>query len=227
MPLFQTWQEAVLVSWNRVWSSFVTFIPSFIGAVVVFVIGILIAAWMKRIVESLLGSIKFDELSRQAGFEGFLKRADIRVRASELIGEVVRWLLILVFFVATVEILGLAIVSTALTAILAYVPSVLAAALVLGAGFLIANLVDGLVRGAFATISHEAARPVGRLARWVVLVVAFFAAVDQLKIAPALVDTFFQGLTWTLVLVVGLSVGLGAKDLVGKVLEDWYKKLQK
>lgn len=226
MPLFQVWQEAVLVSWNQVWSSFVGFLPSFVGAVVVFVVGILVAGWVKRLLEEILKVLRLEDLSQSSGFANYLKKAEIRMTATEIVGEVVKWLLLLVFFIAAAEILGLAIVSTALTGLLGYIPNVFAAALILGAGAFIANLADGLVRGALATVDHDAAKPVGKLARWVVLLVAFFAAVDQLKIAQALVDTFFQGLTWTLVLIIGLSVGLGGKDLVAKILDEWYKRLQ-
>lgn len=227
MPLLQVWQEAILLSWNQVSSSFLSFLPSFVGAVVIFVLGILVAAWGRRLIEEILKAVRLEDLSRSSGFDAYLKKADISLSATELTGAVVKWLLLLVFFIAAAEILGLAIVSTTLTSLLGYVPNVFAAALIIGAGAVIANLADGLVRGAFATIDHQAARPVGKLARWVVILVAFFAAVDQLKIAPALVETFFQGLTWTLVLVIGLSVGLGGKDIVAKVLDDWYKRLSK
>lgn len=227
MPLLQVWQEAILLSWNQVSSSFLSFLPSFVGAVVIFVLGILVAAWGRRLIEEILKAVRLEDLSRSSGFDAYLKKADISLSATELTGAVVKWLLLLVFFIAAAEILGLAIVSTTLTSLLGYVPNVFAAALIIGAGAVIANLADGLVRGAFATIDHQAARPVGKLARWVVILVAFFAAVDQLKIAPALVETFFQGLTWTLVLVIGLSVGLGSKDVVAKVLDDWYKRLHK
>lgn len=227
MTLLQAWQQALLTSWAQVWSSFVSFLPAFIGAIIVFVVGLFVASWGRRLVEELLRAVRLEDLAASSGFTGYLRRADIRLTATELVGTLVRWVLLLVFFVAAVDILGLTVVSTVLTSVLGYVPNVLAAALVFGAGVLVANLVDGLVRGALATIDHEAARPVGRLARWVVLVVAFFAAVDQLRIAQTLVDTFFQGLTWTLVLVFGLSIGLGAKDLVARLLDDWYKRLQK
>lgn len=225
--LFQSWQTALLVSWTQVSTTLLSFVPSLLGAIVVFVVGMLISAWGKRLVEELLRAIRLEELSARAGFTGFLRRADLRLTAVELLGEIVRWILLLVFFVAAVDILGLRVVSGVLGQVLTYIPNVLAAALILGAGFLIANLVNGLVRGAFATVDHEAARPVGRLARWVVLIVAFFAAVGQLNVAPRLVDTFFQGLTWTFVLAIGLSVGLGGKDLVARLLDDWYKRLHK
>lgn len=227
MQLFQVWQEAILLSWNQVWSSFLGFLPSFVGAILIFVIGILVAAWGRRLIEEILKALKLEDLSRSSGFAEYLKKAEINLTATQLLGAVVKWLLLLVFFIAAAEILGLAIVSTTLTSLLGYVPNVFAAALILGAGAFIANLADGLVRGALASVDHDAARPVGKLARWTVILVAFFAAVDQLKIAPALVETFFQGLTWTLVLVIGLSVGLGSKDVVARLLDDWYKRLHK
>lgn len=227
MGLLQTWQGAIIYSWNQVWNSFMAFLPSFIGAVLVFIIGLFIASWARRVVEELLKVFKFDLLSNRSGLSAFLKKAEIKLSALEIVGELVRWLLLLVFFIASVEILGLEVVARVLYQVLGYVPNVIAAAFIFGIGFFIANIVEGLVRGAFASVDHEAAKPVGRLARWVVLVVAFFAGVDQLKIAPRLMDTFFQGLTYTLVLVFGLSIGLGAKDFVAKLLDDWYKKLHK
>jgi hypothetical protein len=157
----------------------------------------------------------------------YLTKADIKTDFVGLIGVLVEWLIILVFFLAVVEILGLSVVSVVLAGVLGYIPNVVAAALIFAAGYIVAGLADGLVRGALVSIDHDAAKPVGRLARWVILVVAFFAAVDQLQIARGLIQTFFQGLTYTLVLVVGLSVGLGAKDLVSRVLNDWYEKISK
>ena len=86
---------------------------------------------------------------------------------------------------------------------------------------------ENLVRGSLTSVDHSLAKPVGKLARWILLLVTFFAAVDQLQIARGLINTFFQGLTYTIVLVIGLSVGLGARDLVSKILTDWYEKIKK
>lgn len=227
MTLLQIWQEAILSSWDQVWSAFFGFIPVFLGAVLIFVIGILVAGWAKKLIEQVLVFAHLENLSKTSGFASYLERAEIRLTATEILGNIAKWLLLLVFFIATVEVLGLKVVSTVLVGILSYIPNVFAAALIFGAGIFIANLVDGLVRGAVATIDHDSAKGIGRLARWVVFVVAFFAAIGQLQIAPALTETFFQGLTWTLVLILGLSIGLGSKDIVARLLDDWYKKISK
>lgn len=221
------WQEALTASWGKVWISFLSIIPNILGAVVVFAIGLLVAFWVKRLIVEALRLVRLDQLSKSSGIDQYLKKAELKQDLVDIIGTIFEWLVILVFFLAVVDILGLSVVSQVLAGVLAFVPNVIAAALIFAAGYMVAGLVDGLVRGALVSVDHDIAKPVGKLARWVVLLVAFFAAVDQLQIAKGLINTFFQGLTYTVVLVIGLAVGLGSKDLVAKILEDWYEKIKK
>ena len=227
MDLFTAWQSALSASWSDVWTSVFGFVPNILGAIVVFVVGLIIAYWLKKIVVEVLKLAQIDDLARNAGVEKYLDRAEIKLSLSEILGTLVEWLVILTFFLAVVDILGLTAVSTVLLSVLGYIPNIIAAVLILAAGLIIARLVDGLVRGALVSVDHEAAKPLGKAARWLIILIAFFAAVDQLQVAQGLVNTFFQGLTYTIVLVVGLSVGLGSKDLISKILTDWYEKVKK
>ncbi|OGM04406.1 hypothetical protein A3E15_03565 [Candidatus Woesebacteria bacterium RIFCSPHIGHO2_12_FULL_42_9] len=227
MNELSSWQTALLVSWSEVWTSFVRILPSLLGAVVVFAIGLILAYWVKRLLLQGLRMVQLEKLTGMVGVDRYLAKAEIKLTFVELLGTIVEWIIILVFFLAVVDILGLSAVSMVLAQVLGYIPNVLAAALIFAAGYFVARLVDTLVRGALVSVDHDLARPVGKLARWVILVVTFFAAVDQLQIARGLISTFFQGLTYTVVLIVGLSVGLGAKDLVSRILTDWYEKIRK
>jgi len=214
LNVFSSWQTALLVSWSEVWTSFVRILPSLLGAVVVFAIGLILAYWVKRLLLQGLRMVQLEKLTGMVGVDRYLAKAEIKLTFVELLGTIVEWIIILVFFLAVVDILGLSAVSMVLAQVLGYIPNVLAAALIFAAGALV-------------SVDHDLARPVGKLARWVILVVTFFAAVDQLQIARGLISTFFQGLTYTVVLIVGLSVGLGAKDLVSRILTDWYEKIRK
>lgn len=221
------WQEALILSWNQVWTAFIGILPIILGAIIIFAIGLVFAYWVRRLVSEVLKVLKVEKLSDSLGINQFLKKAEIKTNTTEILSIFFQWIIILIFFLAAVDVLGLSVVSEVLAQVLSYIPNILAAVLIFAAGYFVAGVVEGLVRGALVSVDHEAARPVAKLARWVVLLVAFFAAVDQLQIAKALIATFFQGLTYTIVLVVGLSVGLGSKDLVSKVLNDWYTKIKK
>ena len=221
------WKSALASSWTQVWSSFFGVLPTILGAIIVFSIGLMLAYWTKRLTIGFLKVIKLEKMSNQVGLEKFLKKADIKLSFTDILGTFVEWVIILVFFLSAVDILGLSVVSEVLTRVLSYIPNILAASLILGAGYFIAGLVENLVRGALSSVDHKLAKPVAKLARWFLLIVTFFAAIDQLQIARGLISTFFQGLTYTIVLVIGLSVGLGAKDLVSRILNDWYEKIKK
>lgn len=220
-------QGSLITAWNEVWLSFLAVLPRILGGIIVFAIGLVLAYWVKRLIVEFLKLIKLEKLSGAAGIERYLEKAEIKFGFTELIGTVFEWIIILVFFLAVVDILGLPVVSQVVASVLGYIPNIIAAALILGAGFVLGGLVDGLVRGALASIDITSARSVGKLARYVVVLVAFFAGLEQLKIAQGLIITFYQGLTYTVVLVVGLAVGLGSKDLVSKLFNDWYDKIRR
>ncbi len=227
MEALSTWQTALLGSWGQVWVTFLGFVPNILGAIVIFAVGLILAFWAKRLVVEFLKLVRFEKLTKSAGIERYLKKADIKLSFADLLGTIIEWIVILIFFLAVVDILGLNAVSMVLTTVLGYIPNVIVAALIIAVGYIIAGIVEGLVRGALVSVDHDIAKPTSRFARWIIMVVAFFAAIDQLQIAQALIATFFQGLTYTIVLAVGLSVGLGAKDLIARILNDWYDKIHK
>ena len=227
LEALSTWQTALIGSWGQVWVSFLGIVPNILGAIIIFAVGLILAFWAKRLIIEFLKLIRFEKLTKTVGIDRYLKKADFKLSIVDLLGTVVEWIVILVFFLAVVDILGLSAVSTVLATVLGYVPNVLASALIIAAGYIIAGIVEGLVRGALVSVDHDIAKPTSRFARWIIMVVAVFAAIDQLQIAQGLIATFFQGLTYTIVLAIGLSVGLGAKDLIAKVLNDWYDKIRK
>ena len=196
-------------------------------AIVVFAIGLALGSWVQVLVVKLLRFARVENLSKTIGAEKVLKKAEINLSLVDLVAIVLRWLVVLIFFLSALDILGLSSVSQVLFSILGYLPSIVAAIFVLVLGYLVANLVEKLVKGAVLSIDKNIAKPLSVLARWLILLIAFFAALDQLKIAQTLISTFFQGLTYTFVLAVGLSFGLGAKDLVSRILNEWYDKLNK
>jgi hypothetical protein len=227
MEFISLLQASLIGAWTEVWVSFLGVIPKILGAIVVFGIGLALAYWVKRLIVEVLRLVRLDKLTNAAGVEKYLEKAEIKFPFNELVGTIFEWIIILVFFLAVVDILGLPAVSQVVASVLGYVPNIIAAALILGVGFILGGIVDGLVRGALVSIDGSAARSIGKLSRYVVVIIAFFAGLEQLKIAQGLILTFYQGLTYTIVLTVGLAIGLGSKDLVAKILGDWYEKIKK
>lgn len=220
------YSTALVRAWNDVSLRLFSFLPNLIAALVVFAIGWIIAGWTKTLTIKLLESIRLSSLVKGTGIQKFLKKADVTTKVEEVIGSIIKWLIILVFFIASMNIIGLTTVSLVLESILSYVPNVISAALILTIGVLIAGFVEKLVKGAVGQIDVKSGRVFGKVASYTIVVFSALAAISELKIAQAFINTIFTGFIAMLALGLGLAIGLGAKDLIARVLNDWYEKFR-
>jgi len=227
LSTISNWQEAVFVAAANIFTQFFNFLPSLLGALLIFVLGLILAKWAKIIIVKVLSAVKLDKISRKIGLEPFLSQADIKLKAEVIIGEIARWLIIIVFFIAGVNVLGLTTVGSVLASVLSYVPNIVSAILILTIGVLLAGLVEGLIKGAVNQIDPKTGRLLSKVASHLVVIVAALAAINELGIAQSLINILFIGIITTLALGIGLAIGLGAKDLVSKMLMDWYNKGKK
>lgn len=221
------WQEAVWVAAANIFTQFFNFLPSLFGALLIFLVGLILAKWAKVLTVKVLSAIKLDKVLRKIGLEPFLSQADVKLKAEVIIGEVAHWLIIIIFFIAGVNVLGLTTVGSVLASVLSYIPNIISAILILSIGVLLAGLVESIIKGAVNQIDPKTGRLLSKVASYLVVIVATLAAINELGIAQSLINILFIGIITTLSLGIGLAVGLGAKDLVSKMLMDWYGKGKK
>jgi len=221
------WQEAFLVAASNILTNIFTYFPTILAALVVFIVGIILAKWARRVTVKVLEKIKLSKLVEQSGIKPFLEKAEVELKIEEIFGGVVKWLIILIFFVTTINILGLTTVSLVLNTILGYVPRVISATLILTAGMLLAGLVEKVVKGALAQVDLKTSRLLGKISSYLVGIFTILATINELRVAQTLVNTLFFGFIGMLALGFGLAIGLGAKDLVARILEEWYENFKK
>lgn len=221
------WQEAILVAATNILSRFFVFLPSFLAAIIIFLFGLILGKWLKALVVKILGAVKLDQGLRKAGLDSYLNKAEIRGKIEVFFGELIRWLIILVFSMAAVNILGLTTVSNVLNSLLSYIPRIISAVLVLTIGVLLGGLIEKLIKGAVSQVHVRISRMLAKIASYLVVIVSALAAVNELGIAQSLINTLFVGVVATLALGIGLAIGLGAKELVAKMLMDWYSAEKK
>lgn len=218
MPYYQTWGDTIVSSLDQVWSSVAGFVPLLIGAVVVFIVGWVIAVSLGKLVEQLVRALRVDHLLAKLEVERTLERAGWKLDSGAFLGALVRWFLIVVFLLASSNILGLSQVSDFLRDVLLYIPNVVVAALILIIAALVANTVEKLVRGSVEAAGYRGSL-VGVVARWSIWVFAFIAALLQLGVATALLQTVVTGLVASLALAFGLAFGLGGRDAAASAIE--------
>ena len=224
--ILQTWGDVIVASLQQVWTMVAHFIPLFFGAVIIFIIGLVVAVALGKVVEQVVRALRVDSLLKQLEFDKAITRAGWKLDSGGFIGGLVKWFLIVVFLLAATNILGLSQVSDFLRDVLLYIPNVVVAALILIIAMLVADTVERVVRGAVEAAGYRGAM-VGALIRWSIWVFALMAVLLQLGIASALVQTLLTGLVAAIAIAVGLSFGLGGKDVAGSFLERMRNELKR
>ncbi len=218
----QTWVDVIGFSLQNLWQGFIMFLPAFLGALIIFFVGLVIATGLGKVVEKLIDALKLDRLLDQLGLGKVLERANVRLHSGRFVGVLVQWFFIIVTLLAVSDILNLFAFSDFLKQVLLYVPNIVVAVLIMLAGVVMATFLAKLVRASVLAARLHAAHFLGTLTKWSILVFAFLAALSQLGVAGALVNTLIIGFVAMLALAGGLAFGLGGRD----VAAAWLEKLK-
>ncbi|GIK83584.1 MAG: hypothetical protein BroJett025_02060 [Patescibacteria group bacterium] len=216
--------ETLVFLSNQVLTDLVIFLPKLITAFLVLVVGAALARTFKKVVVKLMEALRLSKAFQKTPVEHFLADAELGGKVEEIVGSVLYWLVMLVVIHTTVSILGLTSLTVLIGRILAYLPSLFSALIILFFGLLIAGIVESLVKGAIKSVDGRSSRLLGKISSYSVMAVTVLAAISELGIAQEFIFILFVGFVIMVSLAFGLAFGLGGKDVVNMALTEWYKK---
>ena len=193
-------------------------LPALIGALIILIIGYIIAKVLQGITTRVLQSMGFEGWMEQGGVKQFFDRSQTTQTPLSILGKLVFWLVFFVAISMAVDTLGITAISDVLAQFIAYIPQLIAAVLILVLATLLANFVAGIVRGATgSTIA-------GSVAQYGIIVFAVFAALTQMGIAEELIAPTFLILLGSVALAAALAFGLGGQGVAQQLVEQGYQK---
>ncbi|MGX5219536.1 MULTISPECIES: mechanosensitive ion channel family protein [Pseudomonas] len=216
------WTQSLVAAMTALWTKVAGFIPNLFVALILVLIGFVLAKLLDTLISKLLGKVGLDRLMAGTGLTKLLSRAGFQVPVSTLIGRIVYWFILLVFMVSAAESLGLERVSATLDVLALYLPKVFGAALVLVIGVLLAHLVSGIVRGAADSVGLEYAHGVARIAQGLVIIISISVAIGQLEVKTELLNYVIAIVLITIGLAAALALGLGSREIAGQILAGIY-----
>jgi len=211
-------------SFTEIWSKFIDLIPGLIGAVLIFIIGIVIAKALGRLVAKLINKIYVDRAIEMTGAKKVLEKIGFKIQVSQALGLLITWFLYAVVLVAAADMLGLTEISEFLRQVVMYIPNVIIAVVILIVGMVVSNFVFTLVKETALAAELESADFLAGVAKWALFIFTIMAALIQLKVASELIQILFTGLVFMVALAGGIAFGLGGKDKAEKILDRLMKK---
>jgi hypothetical protein len=200
------------------------FLPRILAALLILIVGWIVAKVLKAAVARGLRLVQFPTLTAKAGIDEFLTTGGLTRTATDLLGVLVYWLIMLIVLVTAVNALGLEVASSLLNEILLYIPNIIAAVIVVAVGLYAANFISAMVRTAAANAGIEEAGLVAALSRYALIVFTFAIALGQLRIGQELVTNGFLIAFGAASFGAALAIGLGAREFVGRWIEERFGK---
>jgi len=220
------WGTVFTQSLLSLWYGFINFVPGLLGAIILFIIGWIVAKVIGKAIAQVITAIKLDKLFESAGMQKFMDRTGLKITVGGFIGGIVKWFIIIVFLMASLQIVGLTQVNDFLSgAVLYYLPKVIIAALVLIIAAFLAEAIQKVVSASAKAASVGQANLIGVVARYAIWGFAFIIVLSELNIASSFMQILFTGLIVALALALGLSFGLGGKEAAARVIEKVSKDI--
>lgn len=224
---FNSWSNTVLAALAGSLSQFLEFLPKLVGAILIFVLGLLVASLIKTAVMRLLGMAQIEPFAERMGLSRVLRGLNTEISTQEVLGEIIRWAIILVFLVPASEVLGLPQLSRLINGLVDYIPNVVVAMIILMIGAVLADIVGEIVGGTSHALGTSTANVLAVTSKYAIIVFAVMIALSELGIAKDIINTLVMGLVGMIALAGGLAFGLGGKDTAAEILEALKGKLRK
>ena len=217
-------QIEVLESVKTILNQMSAFLPKLIGALVILIVGWIIAKVVRALAVKGLKLIRLDVLVEKSGIDEFLKQGGLQLTMQGLLAGLLYWLIMLIVFLATANSLGLQVASDLFSKIVLYIPNVIVAVLVLIVGTFFAKLVRGVLLTYLNNVGIEGAATVSTLAQYAIIVFVTFTALEQLAVGRELIVSAFELAFGAVCLALALAFGLGGRDWAASIFENLRKK---
>ncbi len=223
--MYQDLSLVVSNSLSKLVDGFISFIPSLIIALLVFLAGWLVSVAIGKLVTGILNKIKFNSLFEGGNWREALSKSGLKSDVAGFVGAICKWVLVITFLCISAGILKLDGASEILTNVLEYIPNIIIAVLIFVITVIISDILEKIVRTAVEGMKIEYAHLAGVIVKWSIWVFAAIIILGQLGVAEEFMEILFIGFVGMVALSAGLAFGLGGKDMVADILESLRKKL--
>jgi hypothetical protein len=203
-------------------AQFAEFVPALFGALIILFAGYLLAKLIERGTERLLRRMRLNYLLERGGVMQAVERSGSHFNPSRVLANLVFWFVMFVVIMIAANALGMESLASVFSELVGYIPSVMAAIVIIIVGIVLGRFVGGLILASAGAVQGGPA--VARVGRWGVVVLATFMALQELGVATEIVTTAFAILFGAVALALALSFGLGSRELAGEITREWYAR---
>ncbi len=216
--------EILINTFRTLINQFIDFVPKLIGAGVVLLIGVLVARVTSVVIKNVLGRVGFDKIGDKLNEIDFIKQLQTEIKLSELVAKVLYYFILLVFITAATETLGVKAISDMVLSLVNFIPKVIAAAIMLQIGVLVADAMKKAVVSLCQTFKIASGKLLGMIVFFFFLIITIISALGQAGINTELLESSFNLLIGGIIFAFAAGYGYASKDVMANILSSFYSK---
>ncbi|MCA0152837.1 mechanosensitive ion channel family protein [Winogradskyella vincentii] len=224
MEKMTEFKDVMLKSLTSMWMEITNVFPNIIGALVVFLVGWIITKIIVRVIKKVLKLAKIDKLDDKLNEIEIIEGKELNFDTVKIISNFVKWLMYIVLLITASDILGLEIISTQISELLSYLPQLFAALLIFILGLLFANFVKNGLKSLFESMDLSGGKMISQVVFFLLLTFISITALNQAGIDTAIITNNINMIIAAFLLAFAIAFGLGAKEVVGKLLKSFYAR---
>lgn len=224
MNELSTWPEIFLESFRVLGQQFVSIIPGIIGAILILLLGWLLARLISAGITRLLSLIKFDKLAESIQVDQYLQKANIQMPASKLVGKFFYYILLLLIIMTAADSLGWHAVSEEISNLIGILPNLLVAVIFFVVGIHIASFVRDLIRSTTQSLGIGIGKLVSAFVFYLLVAIVTLTALDQAGIDTRVITSNLLLIMGAILAAAAISYGIASKDLLANLLAGFFSR---
>jgi len=215
-------KEPVAAMAIKIWS----YVPNVVASIVIALVGLVVVKLLASIIGKILKLSKLDILSEKSGLAKMLQIGEIKLSLSGIIETLIYWVLVLIVVVTAAQALRFTAAVDLITKLIAYIPNIIAAILILAVGTFLASILGSMVATATKNAGMKKANLLTQLVKIVLIIFAIAIAMEQLKIGTVIITQAVTIILLSIGAGFAIAFGLGCKDIVGQWYRDFLNSLK-
>ncbi|GGW64588.1 putative transporter (transmembrane protein) [Winogradskyella epiphytica] len=217
-------KDIAMQSLTTMWLEVTKVFPNIIGALVVLLIGWLATKLIVKIIRKVLIIAKADKLDDKLNEIEIVEGKQLNFDSIKIITNFVRWIMYIVLLITASDIMGLEIISNQISNLLAYLPQLFAALVIFMLGLLFANFVKKGLKSLFESMDLSGGKMISQIVFFLLLTFISITALNQAGIDTQIITNNVNMIIAAFLLAFAIAFGLGAKEIVGKLLKSFYAR---
>ncbi len=209
---------------SQVLSKFADAATNITGALIILLIGWIVSKLVAKAVKKILGSVKVDRFAEKINETDFAIKAKLKIKISTFTSKLVFYILMLIFFMAATDVLGMPVVSNIVSDLIAYLPRLLSALVLFVLGIYLAEFIKNIVLVACNSMNIPSGKIIANFTFYLVFLTLTISALSQASIETSLITSNLTVILGGVILAFAIGYGLASKDTMANFLASFYSK---